>query len=263
MSLSLSVLGCGNMAGSLARSIASHEKAPQFFCFDPIIKKAEDLAKDLNGVASSSISDLPKTNWYMIGCKPGQFDQLSKFLKNELTDDSMIISMMAGKSILEIQSKLGKSRVVRIMPNTPVIVGSGVITAKFSANISGVEREIIESLFSNKARFFVFENEEHINITTGVSGSGPAYFFEIARIMSQQLISKGIDEKIASELSALTILGSGKLLAKSNEKAEDLRNQVTSKGGTTEAALNILRENDLQKILFEALDAAYARSKNL
>ncbi len=258
--MKLAVLGCGNMATALVGSMPFDDFSIELASFDPIFEKAANLAGD---GAVDLIENLAGSDIYLIACKPQQFVDLSQQLKRQLNSDSTIISIMAGVNVCKIKSSLGVDRIVRVMPNTPALIGEGVNAIYFSPEVDLKMVELIEQLFHTTSEIFVFPEEKSIDIITGFSGSGPAYIFEIARIMIEKLVSMGITSRSANSMIKQTIYGASKLMLESYESPESLRNMVTSKKGVTSEALEVFKQNNLEQIFSNALNAAYQRAQEL
>ncbi len=260
--MSFAVLGCGNMSISICTAIAGANTNLKIVTYDPIVKKAFSLAGKISGVSVDTISALKGNSYYLICCKPHQFADLASELAPNLNSNSVIISIMAGVSTKKIQGLLGVNKIVRTMPNTPAQVGEGVVLIYFSKEINEYERVAVSRIFGG-VNLFHMDSEDLVDKVTGVSGSGPAYIFEIARILEKKLKEFGISSEDAIQISKQTIFGSSKLLLQSDQSAETLRNNVTSKGGVTETALAVLRYYKLEEAFSVALDKAYEKSKRL
>ena len=261
--IKLGSLGCGNMASALVTRFCNDFENLEVFTFTPSFKRANELAEEVGGKAYKTIEEMPSCNFYLIGCKPQQFDDLAKMLKPSLNGDEVIISMMAGKSIEVIEKKLGSSKIIRVMPNTPSKIGKGVQLFYFSQGVSSMEQSFIEELFSSTGELFIFDKEEQIDLVTPHCGSGPAFVFEIARILIADLEERGISRLGAEKMIKNMLHGASSLLLSSSGSPVDLRNMVTSKGGVTAEALDVLREGNLEEVFKKAISKAHQRAKDL
>jgi pyrroline-5-carboxylate reductase len=255
--------GCGNMAGAIIKGMKANSCDLSYTLFTPSKTRAQALAKDVEGEVLEDLSKIPKADYYMISCKPQQLEELSKSIKGKLSKDSVIISILAGTTVSRLKEALGVEKVLRVMPNTPTLVGAGVNAFHFSSEVSKNERDELVSIFSSFSRVFDFEKEEEIDIITGFSGSGPAYIFEFSRLLTEKMISMGIDKEVATEMIKWTVFGSSKLQVESSESSETLRNNVTSKNGVTYEALEKFKELNLENMIDQALNCAYNRSIEL
>lgn len=252
------------MATALA--VQMHAKYPQvtFHTFTPTFTKAQQLAQKVEGNAWKNLKDIPpSTSIYLIACKPQQFDDLAKNLIDVLPNDATVVSIMAGVKVDSICRKLKTKRVIRVMPNTPAQIGLGVAAIYFNNAITSNLKQKVSSLFAATSSVFTFDKEEQIDVITPFSGSGPAYIFEVARILIDKLTTLNVPPAQAQAMIKKTFLGASKLMDMSDQSPVVLRDQVTSKKGVTAQALEMLEKNNLEKIFGEALDEAYKRSKEL
>lgn len=269
MSNVVAILGCGNMASALItgawQQLSEIEKSQlEFLTYTPTQVRAQTLAQVVGGRAVSSMQELPVCDVYVIGCKPQQFDTLARDLRPLLKGHEIIISMMAALATdLITQALGGHSRVMRIMPNTPNLVGSGVNLFYSSVKIELPVREYWYSFFGRIGKSFIFENEELLDNATPYSGSGPGIIFEWARLWSSSLEQKGISAQAAREIIVGTLLGSAKMMQMQSQDLEILRNQVTSQGGVTAKALEVFSKYDLGEIIEEAMQNALTRGDEI
>lgn len=178
---------------------------------------------------------------------------------------ALFVSIMAGKTIAWLARQLGtEAAILRAMPNTPAAVRQGVTVAVSGPAVSPAQRELGESLLKAVGSVFLTEDEALLDPVTAVSGGGPAYVFLLAELLERAAVEQGIPAPLARDLARRTIIGSGALLAASDEDAATLRRAVTSPGGTTERALAVLmEENAWPKAASAAIAAATARSREL
>ncbi len=176
----------------------------------------------------------------------------------------LIISIAAGMLIKNIDTWLGgQLPIIRCMPNTPALVQAGVTGIYASTEVSAEQKEIANQILSSVGAVCWLENESLLDAVTAVSGSGPAYFFYLIEAMMEAGQSLGLSESQARELTVATAAGAAKLIAKSSKTPQDLRLAVTSKGGTTEAAINSLQQENMKKIIQTAIKKAAEKSQLL
>lgn len=198
----------------------------------------------------------------VLACKPQQFASLEPELIEAATG-KLILSILAGTPLARLSEKFAAARnVVRTMPNTPGQIGAGVTAFAPLEPLSKDDIEIVENTLSSLGNFHEVE-ETDLDAVTALSGSGPAYVFEFAAALREAGINCGLDADLANSLTIDTLLGAAMLLAESESSAEDLRNAVTSPGGTTAAALQVFNDSDFRKLVDQALAAAKARSLEL
>jgi len=178
---------------------------------------------------------------------------------------AVFLSIMAGRNIGGMQELLGDgAAIVRAMPNTPAAVRQGITVACPGPGVGAAQRELCDTLLQAIGDVSWVEDEALLDPVTAVSGSGPAYVFLLAELMEKEAIRQGIAPELARRLVRQTVAGSGTLLATSAEESAALRAAVTSPGGTTQAALNVLMASDAWPALMEqAIEAATRRSREL
>ena len=259
----LAVLGCGNMASALVTRFGDEFENLEVFTFTPTHRRASELADKIDGKACKTIAEIPKCQFYLIGCKPQQFDNLAETLSPHLSGNEVIISMMAGKSVEVISNKLEVSKVIRVMPNTPSQIGKGVQLLYYSQSVIPSEQVFVEELLSSSGEVFIFQDEGQIDLVTPHCGSGPAFIFELARILITDLEEKGISRIGAEKMIKYMLYGASSLLLNSNDSPTELRDMVTSKGGVTAEALGVLKEGRLEEVFKTAIKKAHKRAKDL
>lgn len=262
---SLGFLGCGNMGNAILRGlIESGTLAPKHaLVFEPDEAKAQDVR--LLGVAlAESPADLARrVDTVLVAVKPQTMEEALAQLAAGITTRTLVISIAAGTSIAFIQGRLGAEvPVVRVMPNTPALVGAGAAALAPSANCSDHDVEVASLIFSAIGVSEVVA-EEHMDAVTALSGSGPAYFFFMVEQLVEAAVAQGLPRHQATILASHTLYGAGRLLCESGEPANVLRERVTSKGGTTEAALKTLSAEGFPEAIRAAFEAAARRSREL
>lgn len=176
----------------------------------------------------------------------------------------LIISIAAGVLINNIDTWLGgELPIIRCMPNTPALVQSGVTGLYANSEITAEQRELAYEILSSVGTALWIENESLLDAVTALSGSGPAYFFYLIEAMMEAGQNLGLNEAQARELTVATATGAAKLISESDQSAQALRLAVTSKGGTTEAAINTLQQHDMKNIIKTAMKNAATRSQQL
>ena len=198
----------------------------------------------------------------VLACKPQQFSEVDDHIVNA-AGDKLIISILAGTTLATLKAKFHAARnVVRTMPNTPGQIGAGVTAYAPLDPLSEEDRKTVEEILRSLGNFHLVQ-ESDLDAVTALSGSGPAYVFEFAAALREAGVGCGLSQELSTSLAIDTLLGAAKLLANSEETPEDLRNAVTSPGGTTAAALNVLEDNNFRELIQKTLEAAKVRSKEL
>jgi pyrroline-5-carboxylate reductase len=199
----------------------------------------------------------------VIALKPQSFREAGAVLKSFVGSSTLTVSIMAGTTIASISEVCGGS-VVRAMPNTPAAIGRGITVAVAASNVSAAQRAVADALLRATGSVEWIDDENLMDAVTAVSGSGPAYIFLLAEELARAGVEAGLPPELATRLARETVAGSGELLHRSDLPSATLRQNVTSPGGTTAAALEVLMGSDgLQSLLTRAVAAATRRSKEL
>lgn len=199
---------------------------------------------------------------FIIAVKPQDFEELAENL-GSLAKNILIISIMAGISIKKITSELGTKNVVRVMPNLPLKVGKAFLGWIAGKSVGRQDKSFASKILGSLGEEVEMKNESQIDAVTALSGSGPAYFYFLTELIEKAALKYGFDKENAEKIAKSTFLGSAFLMDACGFSAKDLRAKVTSKKGTTEAAINTLLKKNFDKIFLSAVDAAYKRAKQL
>ncbi|MGJ4952311.1 pyrroline-5-carboxylate reductase [Bradyrhizobium sp. HKCCYLS20291] len=199
----------------------------------------------------------------ILAVKPQMFREAGPALKPWVGDTTLVLSIMAGTTIAGLRDVVGGA-VVRAMPNTPAAIGRGITVAVPAANVSAEQRALTDALLRATGAVEWVDDEALMDAVTAVSGSGPAYVFLLAEELARAGVAAGLPEALATKLARDTVSGAGELLHRSELPSATLRQNVTSPGGTTAAALSVLMGADgFQPLLERAVASATARSKEL
>jgi pyrroline-5-carboxylate reductase len=199
----------------------------------------------------------------VIALKPQTFRDAGAALKSFAGSSTLVVSIMAGTTIASIEAACGGS-VVRAMPNTPAAIGRGITVAVAAKKVDTAQRAVADALLRATGAVEWVDDEGLMDAVTAVSGSGPAYIFLLAEELARAGVEAGLPQDLATKLARETVAGSGELLHRSDAPSATLRQNVTSPGGTTAAALEVLMGPDgMQSLLIRAVAAATRRSKEL
>lgn len=257
--MKVAVFGCGNMSSAMVVSWKRYVSELEFITYTPSVKRAKSLASKVQGTFIESFDDLPEVDVALIACKPNQVKELAKDLNKKISN-CIVISILASIKVEVLQELFGSSKIVRVMPNTPLIVDRGVNAVYFSKGIEESFKKKLLAQWSLFSKTYLFDDEKMIDVITPFSGSGPAYIFEMARIFIDKMEKMNVPKEYASSMMIETMAGACELMKNSKESPETLRNNVTSKKGVTQAGLDIFNNEDYEKLLGKVIDAAYARS---
>jgi pyrroline-5-carboxylate reductase len=214
-------------------------------------------------VLNPDVTTAGKIETLVVAVKPQMFREAGPKLKQFVSDATLVVSIMAGTTIASLEQVCGGT-VVRAMPNTPAAIGRGITVAVAASKVSAAQRAVADALLRATGSVEWVEDEGLMDAVTAVSGSGPAYVFLLAEELARAGVEAGLPEALATKLARETVAGSGELLHQSELPAATLRQNVTSPGGTTAAALSVLMgEPGLRDLMIRAVAAATQRSKEL
>lgn len=206
---------------------------------------------------------VPLAEIIMIAVKPYHAEELFSRIKPLLNNEQMVISIMAGVTINYIQEALNIDKVVRAMPNLPAKVGFGLTSYVASEKVSRLEMFMVEDLLSTTGKALRVKNEKYIDASTGISGSGPAYVFYFMQSMMNAALQMGFSENVSKVLVSQTFTGAVELFNQSNLSPDSWMQRVASKGGTTQAALDSMEDNNVSELIKEAAFAAFSRAMEM
>ncbi len=199
----------------------------------------------------------------VLSIKPQALADVMKDLKSKLQEGQLVLSIVAGAKLDTLVKGLGHSSVVRVMPNTPAQVGEGMSVWTATSAVSQKQKNTARTILQAMGKEIYFPDEKHIDMATAISGSGPAYIFLIMEALIDAAVHIGLPRDMAEELVAQTVLGSAHLARETGKHPAELKNSVTSPGGTTAEGLLCLEEGGVRAIMAQAVIAAYAKAKLL
>ncbi|NEV93393.1 pyrroline-5-carboxylate reductase [Psychroflexus sp. YR1-1] len=260
------VIGAGNMGLTYSEGMAK----------SPLLNRKNLMIYDVSKVLLEKLSEisyydtydklencLPEADVVFVAVKPYHSEELFAKMKPMLNDQQIIVSLMAGVTIENIQNNLGIKKVVRTMPNLPAKVGKGVTSYTESKEVSRVELLMIRNLLDTTGESIRVKNEDFINKSTGISGSGPAYIFYFMASMLDAAKKMGFSDHDSKILVSNTFEGAVQLFNESDLTPEKWMDRVASKGGTTRAALDSMDDNNVKQLIQDAAYAAFDRAVEL
>jgi pyrroline-5-carboxylate reductase len=259
--MTVGVIGGGNMGGAIIHGI--HHDYVIYLC-EADKKKAHVLKRKNHGIKLADLkTTITESQMIILAVKPQDFDVVLSEIKKYITPKHLVISIAAGMTTTYIEKKLDKNiRVIRTMPNLPVQVGMGMTAICEGTFATIKDQKWAEDIFETIGETAIVD-EKWMNAVTAVSGSGPAYVFYFIECFMKAAQGLGLDKQLSSILIMQTLEGSLKLLTHQNMDASILRQRVTSKGGTTQAALDELFTGNMDKIFVKALESASRRAQEL
>lgn len=261
-------VGGGNMAEALIKGLITAKLySPEDIIVSDIrAERLEYLAEQYRVVtADDNAKPASKADILVLSVKPQNMTDALHSIKDSIRKDALVISIAAGIRTANIAAELGDMAIVRVMPNTPALIGEGA-SALFATEKAEPMLKKAEAIFSSVGKAVVVDNEDLIDAVTAVSGSGPAYYFLLMEEMIKAAGQLGLDEDVAKGLVLQTAKGAALLAVEADKKSEgpdELRRKVTSPGGTTEAALKVLADGRFGPLIAEAITRARDRSREL
>lgn len=260
------LIGCGTMGSALLAGIMHKELVDKngIVIFDLDVGRAELLKEKLGIRIAADVRSLcSQVQKIFLAVKPQDMKELLLQIKPALNPEHLLISLAAGLYISFFEEQLGKPlKIMRIMPNTPCLVGEGMIVVCRSAAVSTEEVQEIAILLETLGRV-IFLEEKYMGAVTGLSGSGPAYIFLVIEALADGGVEMGLNRDTAQLLAAQTVFGAAKMVLETGEHPVLLKNKVTSPGGTTSAGLLALEEGAVKASLIKAVVDAAQRERAL
>ncbi|KAA0443071.1 MAG: pyrroline-5-carboxylate reductase [Candidatus Thioglobus sp.] len=259
-------IGAGNMAFALISGLLAGKFLAQNIKISDLDKPLLKQRKAEFGVEtfSNNAKLVRQCDVVILAVKPQILPTICQELREHITHKPLIISIAAGIKSSSIAGWLaGDLSIVRAMPNTPALLGMGATGMIANAACTAKQKKLTEQIIGSVGLCFWVENEEMMDAVTALSGSGPAYLFLLIESMANTAVALGLDEEIARKLSVQTALGASMMASKSDDSAAQLRAKVTSKNGTTQAAIESFQEQDFELIVSRAMRAAADRAREI
>jgi len=267
----LSFIGCGVMAESMIAGLLRQNliAADRISGSHPRESRRRELEErygirtfESNAESAESIRKFPESA-VVITVKPQRMSRVLNDLKGSVAQDGLVMSIVAGTSIERIAKELGAEHVVRAMPNTPSQISAGITAWTCSEAVSEPERARVRQLLTALGKELFVETENMIDMATSLSATGPTYIFMVMEALTDAGVHLGFSRDIAKELVQETMLGSVKFAMESHKHPAELRNMVTSPGGTSAEAIYQMEKGTLRTVLSKAVYAAYKRAVEL
>ena len=263
LNCNITFIGGGNMAQALIGGlIARGLPATRITVSDPVEKVRLMLAEKDVHVTDDNAAAIRDADIVVFAVKPQVFAGILKPLKGQL-EGKLVISIVAGAEIATISKILETDRIVRVMPNTPALVQTGAHGLFAYDAVDAQDRELASQVLASTGLTIWVNSEAQIDAVTAVSGSGPAYFFYMMESMIRAGKNLGLDEKVATALTLQTALGAAQMAITSASSPAELRRNVTSPNGTTQAAIEVFDHAHISQNIQAALAAAQKRSQEL
>jgi pyrroline-5-carboxylate reductase len=264
--MKIAFIGGGNMAAAIIAGLIKHGVAPaSLYAIDPN-SDARARNEQQFGIRTSAAADaaLAPFEAIVLAVKPQVLKDVAQALAPHLGAKQVVISIVAGIRTADLSRWLnGHQRIVRVMPNTPALIGMGVAGLAATGNVDAADRDLASQVLGAVGQTVWFDDEAKIDAVTAISGSGPAYVFYFIEALQEAARQLGMDEAQGRALAVATFTGAAQLAAQSDEAPAVLRERVTSKGGTTAAALASFNASSVKDAIVRGVLAADARAKEM
>jgi len=262
----LAFLGGGTMAEAMVRGLLERHliRPSRITVTGPRRERRTELAKQFGVRALASNAEAARgAHVVVLSVKPQVLGGVMKELRGKLRPDQLVISIVAGATLRSLRHGLGHAPIVRSMPNTPAQIGMGVTVWTSTAEVTADQRELATVILGALGEVLHAEVEEDVDRATALSGTGPSYVFLLMEALVDAGVHLGFSRRVSEELVLRTVEGSAAFARASGRHLAELRNQVTSPGGTSAAAVYELEKGALRTVLSRAVYAAYQRTREL
>jgi pyrroline-5-carboxylate reductase len=256
-------VGCGNLGSIVAKSVLQCGVSN----LDVVLPHgSNDVVKVRSELGCNVYTDIPKHNDYdviFLVVKPQTLSEILPDYGVWASKSTLIVTIAVGKSLDFYKKYFPNNPVIRVMPNINMKFGAGAAAGIATSNCADAQKQFVQNVFESAGYYAWVEDEGLIDIVAAASGSGPAYYFLFSEYLINTAVKFGLNKDVAEKLVAATLHGAGVMAKNSDNNLEELRSLVTSKKGTTEQALRVFKEGDLEGLIFKAFGAAVARAKEL
>ena len=265
--MKIGFIGAGQMATALAAGMANKcERELEFLVYSPRAVSIEKLAAACGPAAKVTAMEntqavVDDSDVVFLAVKPQMLEEAMEGINFE--SKSLVISIIGGADLYRLRRIVGHNRIVRTMPNTPCLIGMAATGYAVDDGVSDEDATLVEELFGAVGTILLVHDESLINSVAGVSGSGPAYVYTFIEAMIDGGVLVGLKREVARELAIQTVLGAAQLMKETGKHPGELRDQVTSPGGTTIAALKALEETGMRDAVMSAVLVCTERAKEL
>ena len=266
MNKKIGFIGCGKMASAIIKGVLSA-------CCKPDVEiKGSEINCEIAELAQNRLGiDVLTDNRFLtmdsdvifIATKPNYISQVLEEIKDEITPEKLVVSIAAGVSTKKIEKIIGQKRVIRVMPNTPALVQEGMSGVCKGAYASEEDAQFVMSLLSNIGKVIEVE-ESQIDIVTAISGSGPAFFYQVIEDMARAGEKLGLEYEKSLQLATQTAIGSAKMILNRGElPVQTLIDNVATKGGCTFVGIQTMKEENSEKLFFDVIDKTATKANEL
>ncbi len=261
--LNIAFIGTGNMAEAMIRGLIAEAlvEPNQIIGSNPLQDRNQHM-QERHGirVTEDNLGAIQDADVVVLSVKPQFFKKVAAEIQGHIKKDALVVSIIAGMPIQTMAAGLLHGAIARSMPNTPAQIGEGITVWTKTEAVTDAQHEQASALFGSLGREIFVEEESYLDMTTALSGSGPGYVFLMMEAMIDAGVHMGFSRRVAQELVFQTIIGSVKYAEQSGRHVAELRNQVTSPGGTTAEALYHMEKRGFRTVISRGIFAAYERS---
>jgi len=260
-------IGAGNMAGALIRGLlrSGRWKPEDLWVSDPLDAQLRRFKRVHKVEGTRDNRQLVRgSQTIVLAVKPQNLAQVLEEIRAEVTPKKLFVSIAAGFPLRRIEAGLGgEARVIRVMPNTPVLVGRGISVAVAGSRATDADVKAIVKLFKTVGDAVTITGEDLLDAVTALSGSGPAFVYHFAECLIEGGVRGGLPQSLAAQLAHATLAGAAAMLTESGLSVRELREMVTSPGGTTMAGLGALEQRGFREAVIAAVETATRRAREL
>ena len=266
MSKTIGFIGAGNMGKAIIKGILSVGQATpeEILVYDSYQPSLERIQRELGVSITSSENEVAqKASIIILAVKPNVINEVLNKIKEDITRDKVLVSIAAGTSIEKLSDNLpNETKVVRVMPNTPALVGQGMSAISCNPHVTEEEKQVVLSIFNSFGKAELV-SESLMDAVTGLSGSGPAYVYLFIEALADGAVFQGMSRESAYKFAAQTVLGSAQMVLQTGKHPGELKDMVSSPGGTTIAAVKSLENDGFRSAVINAVNASAEKSRNM
>ncbi len=259
----IAFIGSGTMAEAMIRGLISQNVVTpgQIIASGPRLEQGQRL-HEMHGVrtTTSNAEAAEEGQVVVLSIKPQMMDRVMVEIRGHLRRQDLLLSIIAGAPIKKLADGMAHAAVVRAMPNTPAQIGQGISVWTATAEVSAMQKQQAQAVLASFGQEIYVDDEDYLDMATALSGSGPGYVFMVMEAMIDAGVHLGFSRRVATQLVFQTMRGSVEYAARSDKHVAELRNQVTSPGGTTAEALYHMEKGGLRTVISRGIWAAYQRS---
>lgn len=262
----IAFIGSGMMGGAIIHALVENNELPrkQIIASDLLKKRRDELSAKLGiHTTDNNLEAVKEATVVVLAVKPQGLPQVMTELNGKIPANALVVSIIAGIPMSNIQDGLGHTAVVRTMPNTPAQIGEGITAWTASSDVTEEQREYTKAILQTMGLESFFKKEDALNMATAISGTGPTYAYLLMEALLDAAVHMGLSRSEARPLVIQTVIGSAKFAFQSERHMAELRNQVTSPGGTSAEAIYQMEKGGMRTILSKAVWAAYQKARLL